>query len=144
MATEQWQGEQVEEPDPLPILWEPRPGRAIRTRPAGELAAAELLAAFQLLARRGSGPYAWTFSYRHDPIAFLLETIEEAVSLWGAAGERLYWNRAAEALNLDWRGCAALEYLRHGDRNLERRCASFSFGDTAYVLEIIREVRQSR
>ncbi len=79
----------------------------------------------------------------NDPVAFLLDTIEEAVCLWTADGARLYRNRAAEVLNLDWRGCVPLEHLRHNDCDLERRCASFSFGNAAYVLEIVHEVRHA-
>ena len=135
--------ELAEEGAPLPIPWQPRPSRSMRIGPPGEFGAAELLKACRLLACRGSGPQAWTLSYRHDPIAVLLDTIEEAVSLWGAEGERLYQNRAAEALNLEWRGCAALEYLRQGDRDLERRSVSFTYGSRSYVLEIIRAIHPS-
>ena len=136
--------ELAKEGELLPIPWQPRPNHSVRSDSLGEFGAAELLKACQLLACRGNGPQAWTLSYRHDPVAFLLDTIEEAVSLWGADGERLYQNRTAETLNLEWRGCAALEYLRQGDRDLERRSVSFTYGSRGYVLEIIRAMNPSQ
>lgn len=143
MAQDRWYLKLVEEQDPLPVLWESPQSRAENTADFSHLGAAELVAACKSLACRGTGPHAWTFGYRHDPVAFLLDTIEEAVSLWTTEGARRYCNRAAEILNLDWRGCVTLERLRHDDRDLERRCVSFSLGHTAYVLEIVHEVRNA-
>lgn len=139
MAPCRWYLKLVEEQDSLPVPWKPPQSRTMTSAAFSRLGAAELVAACTLLARRGPGPQAWTFGYRHDPVAFLLETIEEAVSLWTAEGARLYRNRAAESLNLGWRGYAALERLRQDERDLERRCISFSLGHAGYVLEIVHE-----
>ncbi len=141
MAGNRWRLALVEEQDLLPAPWTPQPGRRRTAASSMEMGAAELIAACALLACRGPGPQAWTLGYRHDPVAFLLETIEEAVSLWTTDGAKLYCNRAAEALNLDWRGYVALEQFRRDDRDLERRCMAFSLGEVAYVLEIVHEVK---
>jgi hypothetical protein len=52
--------------------------------PIENVGAAELLAACHLLNTRGSGSQAWTLWYRHDPVAFLLDAMDEAVTLWVA------------------------------------------------------------
>ncbi|HXF93647.1 MAG TPA: hypothetical protein VNK46_12900 [Nitrospiraceae bacterium] len=143
MARDRWHLTLVEEQDFLPVPWTPQQSEPRVAASLTDMGAAGLIAACTLLACRGPGPQAWTLGYRHDPVAFLLDTIEEAVCLWTTDGARLYRNRAAEVLNLDWRGCVRLEHLRHNDRDLERRCASFSFGNAAYVLEIVHEVRHA-
>lgn len=141
MTQHRWYLKLVEERDLLPMRWNPPQSRTMTAADFSHLGAAELVAACTLLTCRGTGPQAWTFGYRQDPVAFLLDTIEEAVSLWTTEGARLYRNRAAEALNLGWRGYAALERLRQDDRDLERRCISFSLGHASYVLEIVHEAR---
>lgn len=140
MVPNRWRLALVEEQDLLPVPWIPRQRRPRTAASWMEMGAAELVAACTLLTCRGPGPQAWTLGYRHDPVAFLLDTIQDAVSLWTADGARLYRNRAAEVLNLDWRGYVVLERLRHDDRDLERRCTSFSLGNVTYVLEIVHEV----
>lgn len=104
-----------------------------------EIAQAALVAAFKLLACRGSEPLAWTASFRHDPIAFLLDTISDAVNLWGSHGELLYQNRAAQRLGLGRCEETAQEVLTAGGQRLERRCCRFRCGDAEYLLEIIGE-----
>jgi hypothetical protein len=141
MAQHRWFLKLVEEQDLSPVLWKPPQSRTMASADFSRLGTAELVAACTLLACRGTGPQAWTFGYRQDPVAFLLDTIEEAVSLWTTEGARLYRNRAAESLNSGWRGYVALERLRQDHRDLERRCISFSLGHTGYVSEIVHEAR---
>jgi hypothetical protein len=138
MAPERRHIELTEKIDCLPIPWQPRRRRPVSVRPIEELGAAELLAACQLLSTRGSGQQAWTVWYRHDPVAFLLDAMEEAVTLWTAEGHPIFRNRTAEAFNVAWRGYAALESFQYDDHELERRCLAFTLGSRDYVLEIIR------
>lgn len=104
---------------------------------SGEISSASLVAAFRLLARRGSGPLAWTAFFRHDPIAFLLDTASDAINLWGSNGELLYRNRAAEQLKIGRSKETAREVLWPAGRRFERRCCRFRCGNAEYVVEII-------
>jgi hypothetical protein len=106
--------------------------------PIENVGAAELLAACHLLNTRCSGSQAWTLWYRHDPVAFLLDAMDEAVTLWVAEGKPMFRNRAAEILDVAWRRYTAAESFQHGDRELERRCLGFTVGGRDYILEIIR------
>lgn len=139
MGNGRWRVGLVEEVDRLPVEWRP-PGRQrrreIRQDP-GETSKAALVTAFALLAKRGTGPTAWAASFRHDPIAFLLDTSSDAVSLW-AEGGLLYRNRAAERLGIG-RAHPGLdpERLSFKGLALERRCCRFRLGRNDYLLEII-------
>src|ERR671921_287894 len=84
----------------LPTPWPPAAGHEEIAEASGEIGSAALVAAFTLLARRGTGLTAWTAFFRHDPIAFLLDTTTDAINLWGSGGELLYRNRAGERLKL--------------------------------------------
>jgi hypothetical protein len=95
------------------------------------------VAAFELLAQRGTGEQPWAASYRHDPIAFLLDSVSDAVNLWGPAGTLLYRNRASQHLALGRPEETTQEVLTNGERPLERRCCRFRCGEMEYVLEII-------
>jgi hypothetical protein len=139
MGTGRWRVQFVEETEQLPMVWHaPLRRQEIRQAP-GEIGKAALVAAFQLLACRGTGPLAWAASLRHDPIAFLLDTSSDAITLWGSQGELLYRNRTAERLGLGRCEETAWEVLTAGDRRLERRCCRVRYGNARYVLEIIGE-----
>lgn len=103
----------------------------------GEVSSAALVAAFRLLARRGNGPLAWTTFFRHDPIAFLLDTTNDAINLWGSKGELLYRNRSAEQLKLGRSDETGREVLWPDGRRCERRCCRFRCGNAEYLIEII-------
>ncbi len=139
MGTGRWRIEIVEEPERLPVVWQGafvwREARQVQDDPAK----AALLSAFQLLGSRGSGPTAWAASFRHNPIAFLLDTSSDAVNLWEVGGHLLYRNRAAERLGLGRCDETAWEVLREGPRHLERRCCRVRWGKVEYLLEIIGE-----
>jgi hypothetical protein len=87
------------------------------------------LAAVEHLGRRSEGPEAWTAGPGNDPIAFLIDAIADAVTLW-AGGSLVYRNRAAERLEAE--RC-----------ELERRSLRFQTGDTEYLLEVARKARHS-
>jgi len=84
---------------------------------------AALLAAVELLGVRSEGTEPFTLSPSNDPIAFLLDAVTDAVSLWRGTSV-LYRNRAAE-------------HLDSSDRSLERRELRFRLDDAEYVLEIV-------
>lgn len=125
MGSGRWRLEWVEEIDrPPPALWRPPPRRRQIPRGPGEMASLALVTAFGLLAKRGMGPTAWAASFRHDPIAFLLDASSNAIFLW-AEGGLLYQNLAAERMG-----------LRNGHPS-QRRCCRFRCGGSDYLLEII-------
>ena len=111
---------------------------AQHTEPADRSAAA-LLAAIDLLGLRGEGPEPWAASPSNDPIAFLLDGVADAVSVWRDSSV-FYRNAAAERLGL-FRGeaTAGPERFESGGRSLERRCLRFRWADSDYTLEIVTE-----
>jgi hypothetical protein len=99
-----------------------------------------LLTAFELLGRRGQGQLAWAPPLSDDPIAFLLDSVSDAISLWALDGKLLYQNRAA-AGNRDWRGAEALlEQFTARGRRFERRCLRYGTDRGGYLLEVIHEL----
>ena len=139
MGTGRWRIEIVEEPERLPAMWAAPPVRREVHLAPDDPAKTALLSAFQLLSSRGSGPKAWAASFRHNPIAFLLDTSSDAVNLWEAGGDLLYRNRAVERLGLGRCDETAWEVLTEGPRHLERRCCRMRWGKADYLLEIIGE-----
>lgn len=121
----------------LTVLWKPaEPTESPRLLSTGELAMGALITACELLAQRGPAPNAWTTPFRQNPIAFLLDTMNEALILWGPDGTLIYRNRAAEAIGLDCREEVALErFAGIAGRQFERRCLHIEYGGD-YVLEI--------
>ena len=138
MGTGRWRVQFVEEPDQLPMVWRAPLQWQETAQAPSDIAKAVLVASFQLLARRGTGPLAWAPPLRHDPIAFLLDTSSDSITLWGPQGESLYRNRAAERLGLG-RCEEAWEVMTVGDRRFERRCCQIQYGNTRFLLEIIGE-----
>lgn len=139
MSNERWRIELVEVTESLPVLWRPSDWQEKPGPPSGEFAVSVLMSAFDLLARRGSGGTSWRTFYRQDPIAFLLDAMGDAVSLWGQGGELVYRNRAAEQLGLGWGNEVTHEVFTSAGRKFERRCLHFRHGIADYVLEIVHE-----
>ena len=127
----------------LPTPWPPHAPNLDIGEAAGELSSAALVVAFTRLASRGIGPLAWTAFFRHDPIAFLLDTTSDAINLWGSNGELLYRSRAAERLKMGRPDETAREVLWPNGRRVERRCCRFRCGHAVYVLEIMGEGAKS-
>lgn len=98
---------------------------------------AELLRAFAMLSRRGTGLGSWAAPFRHDPIAFLLDSVSDATNLWGPAGELLYRNRAAAELDIGYPSEAPTGSFFAMGRRLERRTLSYRCDDRELLLEII-------
>jgi hypothetical protein len=140
METERWRIELIREAEVLPAPWRP-PGRhEAPPPPVGESAVAALLEAVELLTRRGPGAQAWTVPFRHDPIAFLLDSISDAINLWGPGGKLLYQNGVAARLGVGRCQEEPLEVFASSGRRFERRCMRCRFGDREAILEIIRQV----
>jgi hypothetical protein len=84
-----------------------------------------LVDAFSFLTRTGVGPNAWGIPLSSNPLAFLLDTIEEAVRVVSEEGDVLFQNRAA-----------------HGARFREagphhRRAMTFETGGRSFVIEVL-------
>lgn len=143
MDTGRWRIELVEEHYNLPARWHRDRRATAPSLPSGEYASAALLGAFHLLARRGPGSSGWATSFRHDPIAFVLDTTDDAINLWGSTGDLLYQNRAAADLGIGRSDEAPLESFAAGGKRFERRCLRCHLGGADYILEVIHERRSS-
>lgn len=125
----------------LTVLWRPvEPEQPPRLLSAGERASTALIAACDLLSRRGPAPSPWITPFRQDPIAFLLDTTSNPVNLWGPLGTLVYRNRAAEHADLGCRNDVAREDFVAGGRRFERRCLRLACGGADYMLEIFHEI----
>jgi hypothetical protein len=67
-------------------------------RRTSDSALGQLLRALELLNRRGTGVQAWAAPFRDNPLAFLLDSIGDALRLWSSSGELLFQNRHAARL----------------------------------------------
>jgi hypothetical protein len=108
--------------------------------PALERSMSALLDAFELLAHHGSGSHPWAEPFRHDPIAFLLDTISDAANVWSRRGDLLYQNHAAAKLGLGRCDETVLEEFSADGRRFERRCLCCRSDGSEYILEIIHEI----
>jgi hypothetical protein len=140
MAARRWQFRLTEEPENLPAPWRRAERHAASSLVSGAYAARALLAAFHLLAQRGAGHGAWAAPFRHDPIAFMLDTIGDAINLWSAEGALLYRNAAAAELCVGYSGFAPWESFVSAGRRFERRCLRYHLGAGDYILEVIHEL----
>jgi hypothetical protein len=141
MATQRWRIQLVEivEPGPLVRWRSPEP----RVQPEGQepSSALALLRALGRLARRGEGGAAWAAPLADDPVAFLLDAIGDAVNVWNDAGQLLFSNHAAAALQLGSPAGAGVTLLQKDDRQFERRCLRVELVHTGCLIEVLREVR---
>jgi hypothetical protein len=142
MATGRWHFELAEEMEaPALVPWRPRPEPAAEEEPPPEPPGIlALLSALRHLAFRGVEPRPWATPLSADPIAFLLDTVGEAVNVWTGAGELLYSNHAASDLPLGGPPQSGVSSWTLGERRYERRGLAFDAYGTTYVLEIVREL----
>ena len=141
MATGRWHMELAEEIEGLPLVpWEPRPAPVEAEAPAGS-SLLPLLLALRHLAFRAGDRGAWATPLAQDPLAFLLDAVDEEVNVWSADGRLLYSNRAAADLDLDCAGHPGVTSFARGGRRFERRCLAFEGYGATYVVEIVRELR---
>jgi hypothetical protein len=103
----------------------------------------QLLQAFALLNLRGTGVLAWAAPFRDNPIAFLLDSMSDALSIWSSSGELLFQNRYAARLAERYGAKvrdsreAPLERFTSRGQSFERRSLRCTGGGIEYVLEII-------
>jgi hypothetical protein len=140
MANGRWKFDLVEEKEDLPVPWRPPP--PVPQPPPGAGSVAALFEAIDLVSRRGPGTLGWTISFRHDPIAFLLDSMSDAIRVWAAAGELIYGNRAAAEFEVEACHETPLELFTKEGRRYERRCLRCRFGETERIVEVIHEIRE--
>jgi hypothetical protein len=75
--------------------------------------------------RKGVGPNAWGIPLSRNPLAFLLDTIEEAVRVVSEEGNVLFQNRAAHGARFE-----------EGDLH-HRRAMTFETGGRSFVIEVL-------
>lgn len=127
------------------IVWQSESSR----RPETEGALGQLLRALELLSRRGTGAQAWAAPFRDNPIAFLLDSMGDALSLWSSSGELLFRNRHAARLAERQGGMgldggkvrhsreAPLERFTWRGQRFERRSLRCAGDGIEYVIEIV-------
>ena len=142
MATGRWHIELAEEsPPPALVLWRPRP-----EPPHEEVVPATpnllpLLSALRHLAFRAGEPGAWGAPLARDPIAFLLDSITEAVNVRTTSGELVYSNRSAADFGPFGPADPGVTELARGGQRFERRAVAFEAVGTTFIVEILREIR---
>jgi hypothetical protein len=103
----------------------------------------QLLRAFALLNQQGIGVLAWAAPFRDNPIAFLLDSMSDALSVWSSSGELLFQNRYAAYLaerhggKVRHRLEAPLERFTSRGQRFERRALRCTGDGLEYVIEII-------
>lgn len=142
MTTGRWHIELAEENEPPAlVLWRPR------SEPPQQEAVPEvpnllpLLSALRQLAFRAGEPGAWGTPLARDPIAFLLDSIAEAVNVRTTDGELVYSNRSAADFAPLGPADPGVTELARGGQRFERRAVAFEAVGTTYVVEIVREIR---
>jgi hypothetical protein len=105
-----------------------------------ERATHSLLHAVGLLSRRGIGGLAWSTPFHDDPIAFMLDSINDALNVWDSEGRLVYQNRTAMGLGIGRSSDSAYEQFSSDGRRFERRCQRCRARGRSFLLEIIHEV----
>ncbi|HEY8927027.1 MAG TPA: hypothetical protein VIU64_21740 [Polyangia bacterium] len=141
MATGRWHIELVEEDaPPTLVVWQPQPEPPEPEAEPDFPNLLPLLSALRRLEFRAGEPGAWGAPLSRDPIAFLLDSITEAVNVRTTSGELVYSNRsAAELAPLGPPDPGVSEVARDGQR-FERRAVAFETIDATYIVEILREI----
>ena len=136
MATGRWHIELAEENDPPAlVLRRPQPDSPDEDAVLQAPNLLPLLSALRHLAFRAGEPGAWGAPLARDPIAFLLDSITEAVNVRTTSGEIVYSNRVgADFGPLGHARIGGAELVVHGHR--------FEGNGAAYVVEIFREIRK--
>ena len=122
-----------------PTVWQSE----LTHRLGNESALSQLLRAFALLNLRGTGVLAWAAPFRDNPIAFLLDSMSDALSIWSSSGELLFQNRYAARLARRHGGKvrhsreAPLERFTSRGQRFERRSLRCVGEGIEYVIEII-------
>jgi len=115
---------------------------AIR-RPSSDGSLSQLLCTFELLNRQGPGVFARAAPFRDDPIAFVLDSIGDAVRIWSSSGDLLFQNRMAARLDIQPGDGYPLERLTSRGQHFEKRSLRCTGGGVDYLIEIAHEVTPS-
>jgi hypothetical protein len=107
---------------------------------SNERAMSSLLHALGLLRRRGTGGLAWSTPFHDDPIAFMLDSINDGLNVWSSDGDLVFQNRTATGLGIGRCSEADYEQFSSGGRHFERRCLRCRARGQSFVLEIIHEL----
>ena len=100
-------------------------------------AARALVSAMELLNFRSSGPAAWVSPFRENPIAFLLDSMADAVTVKDEHGAVVFRNRAGMELQLTGCESESLTVIIVAGQRFERRRIRFSAGRDTFVMEIL-------
>jgi len=122
-----------------PTVWL---SEAIR-RPSINGSLNQLLCAFELLNRQGTGVFAWAAPFRDDPIAFVLDSMSDALSIRSSSGDLLFQNRMAAHLDIQLGHGIPLERLTCRGQQFEKRSLRCTGGGVDYLIEIAHEVTPS-
>jgi hypothetical protein len=142
MATGRWHIELAEENEPPAlVLWRPRPEPPQHEAVPEASTLLPFLSALRHLAFRAGEPGAWAAPLAQDPIAFLLDSITEAVNVRTTSGELVYSNRSAADFGPLGPADPGVTELARGGQRFERRAVAFEADGTTYVVEILREIR---
>ena len=142
MTTGRWHIELAEENEPQALaLWRPGPEPPQQEAVPEASNLLPLLSALRHLAFRAGEPGAWGAPLARDPIAFLLDSITEAVNVRTASGELVYSNRSAADFGPLGSADPGVTELARGGQRFERRAVAFEAVGTTYVVEIVREIR---
>ena len=110
-----------------------------------------LLEAFEAIARRSSGPRSWARHISGNPVAFLLDSMSEAVVLRDDTGRALYRNPAAMKLSslitplVSDLPIPRLERIQTPFGLFERRTMAFepTASRHGYTIEILRKMNNA-
>jgi hypothetical protein len=127
---------------PALVLWRPPPEPPEQEVVPEITNLLPLLSALQHLAFRSGEPGAWAAPLARDPIAFLLDSITEAVNVRTSGGELVYSNRSAADFGPLGPADLGVTELARGGQRFERRAVAFEAVGTTYVVEILREIRK--
>lgn len=112
-----------------------------------------LIEAFARLGRRGPGEQGWATPHVDDPLAFLLDSIHDAVVIRNNEGAVLYRNRAAERLPVTTGSQTHAAYEAYGvyeaygrvvigNRRFERRCMRIDEQPYQLIVEVLSELAE--
>ena len=120
-------------------VWLSEPPR----RPSIDGSLSQLLHAFELLNRQGTGAFAWAAPFRDDPIAFVLDSMSDAVRIWSSSGELIFQNRMATRLDVQAGDGYPLERLICRGQRVEKRSLRCTGAGVDYLIEIAHAVTPS-
>lgn len=101
-----------------------------------------LIEAIRLLNRRAPlGPTAWVSAFNTDPIAWLLDTIQQPVLMYGPDEDLLFRNHAAELEGWGSKD-ADLNYATPGCSRMASRRVRFRIDDKEYTLEVFVRIQE--